>query len=56
MNAKTLVRGLRINADFENEFDMAMMNKKAIPGTGAGLLNGNRRVSVCELELAQGDS
>ncbi len=26
MNAKTLVRGLRINADFENEFDMAMMN------------------------------
>ncbi len=31
MNAKTLVRGLRINADFENEFDMAMMNKRLNP-------------------------
>jgi pantetheine-phosphate adenylyltransferase len=31
MNAKTLVRGLRINADFEFEFDMAMMNKKLNP-------------------------
>ncbi len=31
VNAKTLVRGLRINADFENEFDMAMMNKKLYP-------------------------
>ncbi len=31
MNAKTLVRGLRINADLENEFDMAMMNKRLNP-------------------------
>jgi len=31
MNAKTLVRGLRINADFENEFDMAMMNRRLYP-------------------------
>lgn len=31
MKAKTLVRGLRINADFENEFDMAMMNKRLDP-------------------------
>jgi len=31
MNAQTLVRGLRINADFENEFDMAMMNRRLYP-------------------------
>ncbi len=31
MGAKTLVRGLRINADFENEFDMAMMNRRLYP-------------------------
>ena len=31
VNAKAMVRGLRINADFEREFDMAMMNKKLYP-------------------------
>lgn len=31
IGAKTVVRGLRINADFEREFDMAMMNKKLAP-------------------------
>ena len=31
VKAKAMVRGLRINADFEREFDMAMMNKKLFP-------------------------
>jgi len=31
VNAQATVRGLRINADFEREFDMAMMNKKLFP-------------------------
>jgi len=29
--AQTMVRGLRMSADFEREFDMAMMNKKLYP-------------------------
>jgi pantetheine-phosphate adenylyltransferase len=31
VNAKVLVRGLRMSADFEREFEMAMMNKKLCP-------------------------
>ena len=31
MGAKSLVRGLRMSADFEREFEMAMMNKKQCP-------------------------
>ncbi len=31
MKANAIVRGLRMNADFENEFDMALMNKKLDP-------------------------
>ena len=31
VNAQATVRGLRINADFEREFDMAMMNKRLFP-------------------------
>ncbi|MDI6814595.1 MAG: pantetheine-phosphate adenylyltransferase [Dehalococcoidales bacterium] len=31
VKAQALVRGLRISADFEREFDMAMMNKKLFP-------------------------
>lgn len=30
-NAQVVVRGLRMGADFENEFEMAMMNKKLNP-------------------------
>ena len=32
VGAKVLVRGLRMSADFEREFEMAMMNKKLCPG------------------------
>jgi len=32
VNAKVMVRGLRMSADFEREFEMAMMNKKLYPG------------------------
>ncbi len=31
VGAQTIVRGLRIGADFEREFDMALMNKKLSP-------------------------
>ena len=33
VNAQTIVRGLRMSADFEREFDLAMMNKKLAPNT-----------------------
>jgi len=32
MNAKVIVRGLRMSSDFEREFEMALMNKKLGPG------------------------
>lgn len=31
VKARTMVRGLRMSADFEREFDMAMMTKKLYP-------------------------
>ncbi|MFC2024741.1 pantetheine-phosphate adenylyltransferase [Chloroflexota bacterium] len=31
VGAQTIVRGLRMSADFEREFDLAMMNKKLSP-------------------------
>ena len=31
VKAQTMVRGLRISADFQREFDMAMMNKRLFP-------------------------
>jgi pantetheine-phosphate adenylyltransferase len=31
IGARTLVRGLRMSADFEREFDLALMNKKLCP-------------------------
>jgi len=31
MKSRVMVRGLRVSADFEREFDMAMMNKKRNP-------------------------
>jgi len=31
MNAKVIVRGLRMTSDFEREFEMALMNKKLGP-------------------------
>lgn len=31
MNAKVMVRGLRMGGDFENEFNLAMMSKKFFP-------------------------
>ncbi len=31
VNAKVMVRGLRMSADFDREFEMAMMNKKLYP-------------------------
>ncbi|MDD4859733.1 MAG: pantetheine-phosphate adenylyltransferase [Dehalococcoidales bacterium] len=31
VNAHVMVRGLRMGADFEREFEMAMMNKKLFP-------------------------
>lgn len=31
MSSKTMIRGLRMNSDFEKEFEMAEMNKKLAP-------------------------
>jgi len=31
VKAQVIVRGLRMSADFEREFDLAMMNKKLVP-------------------------
>ena len=31
VNAKVIVRGLRMSSDFEREFEMALMNKKLAP-------------------------
>ncbi len=31
VKAQAIVRGLRMSADFENEFDLAMMNKRLAP-------------------------
>ena len=31
VGARAMVRGLRVSADFEHEFDMAMMNKRLSP-------------------------
>ena len=31
VNDRAIVRGLRMSGDFENEFDLAMMNKKLAP-------------------------
>ncbi len=31
INAKVMIRGLRMNSDFEREFEMALMNKKLAP-------------------------
>ena len=31
LNARVIIRGLRMSADFEREFDMALMNKKLDP-------------------------
>ena len=31
MGARAMVRGLRVSADFEHEFDMAMMNRRLKP-------------------------
>jgi pantetheine-phosphate adenylyltransferase len=31
VNAQVMVRGMRMSADFEREFEMAMMNKKLYP-------------------------
>ena len=31
VKAQAIVRGLRMSADFEREFDMAMMNKRLFP-------------------------
>ena len=31
INAQVMIRGLRMNSDFEREFEMALMNKKLAP-------------------------
>jgi len=40
--AQTLIRGLRMSADFEREFEMAMMNKKLYPALDLVCLMANQ--------------
>ena len=35
MGAQVVIRGLRAGRDFENEFEMALMNKKLVPSVEA---------------------
>jgi len=49
--AQTIVRGLRIGADFEREFSMALMNKKLAPDCELVCLMTNQKYSFLSSSL-----
>ncbi len=49
--AQVMVRGLRVNADFEREFDMAMMNKKFAPELELACLIGSLKYQFLRASL-----
>ncbi len=49
--AKAMVRGLRMGADFEREFDLAMMNKKLSPELEAVCLMANQEYQFLSSSL-----
>ena len=51
VNAKVMVRGLRMSADFEREFEMAMMNKKLNPGLELVCLMANQNYQFLSSSL-----
>ena len=49
--AQAIVRGLRMSADFEREFEMAMMNKKLSPGIDVICLMADLRYQILSSSL-----
>jgi pantetheine-phosphate adenylyltransferase len=51
VGAKAIVRGLRVGADFEREFEMALMNKKLAPDCELVCLMSNLRYQFLSSSL-----
>ena len=51
LGAQTIVRGLRVGADFEREFDMALMNKKLAPECELVCLMANQKYQFLSSSL-----
>jgi pantetheine-phosphate adenylyltransferase len=51
LGAQTIVRGLRVGADFEREFDMALMNKKLAPDCELVCLMANQKYQFLSSSL-----
>jgi pantetheine-phosphate adenylyltransferase len=51
VGAKAIVRGLRVGADFEREFEMALMNKKLAPDCELVCLMANLRYQFLSSSL-----
>ena len=51
VGAQTIVRGLRVGADFEREFDMALMNKKLAPDCELLCLMANQKYQFLSSSL-----
>ena len=51
LGAQTIVRGLRIGADFEREFEMALMNKKLAPDCELVCLMANQKYQFLSSSL-----
>ena len=51
VNAQAMVRGLRMSADFEREFDMAMMNRNLFPELELVCLMANERFQFLSSSL-----
>ena len=52
--ATAIVRGIRMHADFESEFEMALMNRKLAPGVDVVCLMTDGTLSVRARLAAQG--
>ena len=51
INAQAMVRGLRMSADFEREFDMAMMNRNLFPELESVYLMANEKFQFLSSSL-----
>lgn len=51
VNAQAMVRGLRMSADFEREFDMAMMNRNLFPELESVYLMANEKFQFLSSSL-----
>lgn len=53
--ACTLVKGLRAVSDYENELQMALINRKLNPRAGDHVPALQRKIHLCELQHGQRD-